>query len=161
LSLGSADGGGGELRVQLRLTSVSADLAEAAATMPAVMWVWFIPLYVLGALLVLFALVAVLGRFRGGRYLRPIVAALARAPLFGRFVRRASTAVLERQNPALASAIRKLDRMGAKHDPQRAQRALSSLTAAERRAYLEAAGEQDAMPAPQNRAERRRRARLR
>lgn len=124
--------------------------------MAAAMSVWFIPLYVLGALLLLVATFAILGRVRGGRYLRPLMGALARAPLVGRAVRRASTAALERSNPELASAVRKLERMGAAKDPQRAQRALSTLTAAERRAYLEAAGDQGAMPTPQNRAERRR-----
>ena len=124
--------------------------------MAAAMWTWFIPLYILGGLLLLLGTFALLGRVRGGRYLRPIVSVLARAPLIGRLIRRASTAALERSNPELASAIRKLERTGALHDPQRAQRALSSLTAAERRAYIEAAGQQDAMPAPQNRAQRRR-----
>ena len=124
--------------------------------MAAAMWTWFIPLYILGGLLLLLGTFAVLARVRGGRYVRPIVTGLARAPLIGRFIRRASTAALERSNPDLASAIRKLERTGALKDPQRAQRALSSLTAAERRAYLEAADQQDAMPAPQNRAQRRR-----
>ena len=125
--------------------------------MAAAMWTsWFIPLYILGGLLVLLGIFAVLARVRGGRYLRPIVTGLARAPLIGRFIKRASAAALERSNPDLASAIRKLERAGAMHDPQRAQRALSTLTAAERRAYMEAASEQGAAPAAQNRAQRRR-----
>ena len=129
--------------------------------MAAAMWTWFIPLYILGALLLLFATFAILARVQGGRYVRPIVTGLARAPLIGRSVRRMSTAALERQNPQLASALRKLERSGAAHDPQRAQRALSTLTAAERRAYLEAASEQGVMPAPQNRAQRRQASRTR
>lgn len=124
--------------------------------MAAAMWTWFIPLYILGGLLLLLGTFAVLARVRGGRYLRPIVTALARTPFLGRLIRRASTAALERSNPDLARAVRKLERMGAAQDPQRAQRALSSLTAAERRAYLEAADQQGATPMPQNRAQRRR-----
>jgi len=39
--------------------------------------------------------------------------------------------------------------------PQRAQAALSRLSASERRAYLEAAGQEGALPEPQNRQQRR------
>jgi hypothetical protein len=126
------------------------------------MWsLWLIPLYVLAVVLLLTATLAGLARVRGGRYLRPIVQLLARAPLIGRMIRRASQEALERSNPELASAIRKLERAGAGRDPQRAQRALSQLTAAERRAYLEAAGEQGSLPTPANRAQRRQAARVR
>ena len=120
---------------------------------------WLIPIVVLGILLLIVAVFAVLGRIAGGRYLRPIVALLARAPLIGRAMKRASTAALERSNPDLASAIRKLERANAGRDPQRAARALQQLTPAERRAYLEAAGQQGTMPSPQNREQRRRQAR--
>ena len=121
--------------------------------------VWLIPIVVLGALLLLVALVALLGRIAGGRYLRPIVALLARAPLIGRAMTRASRAALERSNPDLASALRKLERANAGRDPERAARALQQLTPAERRAYLQAAGQQGIMPTPQNREQRRRQAR--
>ncbi|MBA2358639.1 MAG: hypothetical protein H0V84_09465 [Actinobacteria bacterium] len=119
---------------------------------------YFIPLYILGGLLVLFGLLALLARIRGGRYLRPVFAFLARVPFMKRLLAKASTAALERQNPELASAIRKLERSGAgaATDPRRAQAALGRLTAEERRAYLEAAGEQGAMPEARNREERRR-----
>ena len=129
--------------------------------MAAAMWTYFIPLYILGGLLLIVALFAVLGRIRGGRYLRPIIAGLSRAPLIGRFMQRLTRAALERANPELASAVIKLERLGATRDPQRAQSALSQLSAAERRAYLEAAKEQGAMPSPTNRAERRRMERAR
>ena len=70
-------------------------------------------------------------------------------------MKKASRAALEKQNPELASAVTKIERSGAApNDPLAAQRAMSKLTAAERRAYLEAAGEQG--PGPSNRAERRR-----
>ena len=67
----------------------------------------------------------------------------------------ASQATLERKNPELASAVAKLERSGATRDPMRAQQALSRLSAAERKAWLDAAGEQGAMPEPMNRQQRR------
>ena len=118
----------------------------------------FIPLYVLGFLVLLFAVFFVLGRFRGGRYLRPIIQALTRAPLIGKGLKKMSQAALERQNPELASAVRKLERMGAQKDPRRAQQALAQLSKAEREAFLAAAGEelqQQGGPQAGNRAQRR------
>jgi D-serine dehydratase len=89
--------------------------------------------------------------------MRPIVELLAKVPLFKRLMQKASTAALERQNPELASAIKKLERAGATRDPQKAQAALSRLAPSERRAYLEAVEEQQgAMPTPANREQRRR-----
>ena len=120
------------------------------------MWTYFIPLYILGGLILLLGIFVVLGRIRGGRYLRPVVALLARAPFLGKLMKKAANAALERQNPELASAMKKLERAGAARDPQRAQAAMSRLSAAERRAWLEAAGQQEALPTPTNRAERRR-----
>jgi hypothetical protein len=118
------------------------------------MW-WLIPIVVLGAILVLMGIFVFLGRFRGGRYLRPIMPVLMRTPLLGKALQRASKAALERENPALASAMRKLERAGVQRDPQRAARALDQLTAAERRAYLEAVAESGTVPQPTNRAQRR------
>jgi len=51
--------------------------------------------------------------------------------------------------------VAKLERSGATRDPLKAQQALSRLSAAERKAYLDAAGEQGATPEPMNRAQRR------
>ena len=115
---------------------------------------YLIPVFVLGGLLLLLGVVIVLGRVRGGKYLKPILMALQKVPFMERWMKRASRAALEKQNPELASAIGKLERVGSLNDPLQAQRAMSKLTAAERRAYLEAAGEQG--PGPSNRAERRR-----
>jgi hypothetical protein len=112
---------------------------------------FLIPLVVLLVLLLLFGLFVLLARFRGGRYLRPLL----RVPLIGTGLKRMSQAALERSNPELASAMRKLERANAGRDPQRAQQALARLTPAERRAYMEAAGEQESMPEPVNRAQRR------
>ena len=122
---------------------------------------YLIPIVVLLGLLVLLGLFVLLGRFRGGRYLRPIMQLLMRVPLLGRGLRRASRAALERANPELAAAMRKLERANAARDPQRAQQALGQLSAAERRAYLEAVQQEDAMPEPVNRAQRRQMAKAR
>lgn len=126
----------------------------------AAVWPYLIPVIVLAALLVLFGTFLVLARVKGGRYLRPIVELLSRVPLLRRAFLRMSRAALERQNPALASAVAKLERAGATRDPQRAQAALARLTAEERKAWLAAAAEQGQLPDPTNRAERRRQRRL-
>jgi type II secretory pathway component PulF len=114
------------------------------------------PVVILGAIALIFGIVAFLARFRGGELLRPIVTWLAKVPLFRRLMTKASAAALERQNPDLASALKKLERAGAGRDPLQAQRAMSRLTPDERRAYLEAIGEQGVLPQVTNRAERRR-----
>jgi hypothetical protein len=118
------------------------------------MWWLFIPLLVLGVVLLLFGVLVFLGRFRNGALLRPIVAWLSRFGLMRRFFTRISTSALERQNPELASAMRKINTVAANPNPQAVQKAMSRLTPAERRAYLqatEAQGEQ----APNRQARRR------
>jgi hypothetical protein len=118
-------------------------------------WLIWIPIFVLGTLLLLLGLTVLLGRVAGGRYLRPIVLGLSKVPLLKRMFERMSNAALERQNPELASAVRKLQRYGTPTTPEAAQRALARLTPGERRAYLEASGQQvEAGEAP-NRAARR------
>ena len=124
-------------------------------TMHALNWLIWTPLIVLGTLLVLFGLTALLGRIAGGRYLRAIVATLSRVPFLKRFFQRLSNAALERENPELASALRKIQRFGTPTTPEAAQRALARLTPGERRAYLQAAGQQAEMPQAPNRASRR------
>jgi hypothetical protein len=105
-------------------------------------WFYLFPLYILGGLLVLLGIFALLGRIKGGRYLRPIVTGLMKLPLVGRGMKRMSEAALERQNPELASAVKKLERSGVAKDPTKAQQALSRLSAEERRAYLDATADQ-------------------
>jgi len=62
-------------------------------------------------------------------------------------MRKMSQAALERQNPELASAVKKMERAGVARDPQRAAQALSRLSREERAAYLDATTEQaDAVP---------------
>jgi hypothetical protein len=119
------------------------------------MLVYLIPVFVLGGLVLLMGMLALLGRFRGGRYLRPIIAFLAKVPLLKRLIEKASQAAIERYNPELAGAMRKLKRAGADKDPLRAQQALGTLTTDERKAWVEAAGQQGALEQPVNRAQRR------
>jgi hypothetical protein len=96
-----------------------------------------------------------LGRYKNGALLRPIIAWLSRIGFMRRFFQRMSTAAIERQNPELASALRKMNTVAANPNPQAMQKAMSKLTAAERRAYFEAAGEQGAVPESANRQMRR------
>jgi len=105
-------------------------------------WFYLLPLFILGGLLVLLGVFALLGRIKGGRYLRPIVTGLMKLPLVGRGMKKMSQAALERQNPELASAVKKLERSGVAKDPMKAQQALSRLSAEERRAYLDATADQ-------------------
>jgi hypothetical protein len=121
------------------------------------LWIELIPVWVLLGIVVLFALFALLARVQKGRFVRPIVKQIVRVPLFRRLVTKASTAALEKQNPELASAIKKMERLGpAARDPRRAQAALSSLSPGERRAYMSAVDEEGAMPEALNREQRRR-----
>jgi hypothetical protein len=116
-----------------------------------------IPLWIVLGILVLFGLLALLGRVQNGRYLRPLFAAMAKVPILRGWLQKASTAAMERSNPELASAMRKLQRTGAHRDPQRAQAAMSSLTAQERRAVLEMQEQQGALPPEATNREMRRR----
>jgi hypothetical protein len=116
-----------------------------------------IPVWILLVLLALLGVLALLGRIENGRYLRPVFTGLSKVPLFRRWLQKASTAAMERTNPELASAMRKMQRSGALRDPQRAQSALSQLTAPERRALLEMQEEQGLItPETTNRQMRRR-----
>jgi hypothetical protein len=96
-----------------------------------------IPLWILLGLLLLLGVVALLGRIQNGRYLRPVIGLITKVPLFRRWLQKASNAALERSNPELASAMKKMQRSGALRDPNRAQAAMSQLTAQERRALIE------------------------
>lgn len=118
------------------------------------MWWFLIPLVVLGAMVVFFGTLVVLGRYRGGALLKPIITSLSRIGFMRRFFTRISTAALERQNPELAGAMRKLQTVSTNPNPQAVQKAMSRLSPAERRAYLEAAQEQGE-EAPNRQARRR------
>ena len=122
--------------------------------MAASIWLYLLPLYILGGLLLVVGVFALLGRIAGGRYLKPIVTGLMKVPFLGKLMRKASQAALERQNPELASAVRKMERAGVPRDPQRAAQALSRLSREERQAYLDATADQTEAIA-QNRQMRR------
>ena len=129
--------------------------------MIAVSITWFIPIFIVLALALMLGTVVVLGRVKNGKYLRPVVTALAKIPFMRTLLQKASRKAIERSNPELASAMTKLERSGAMNDPQRAEQALSRLTANERRAYLDAADEMGTMPEAVNRAQRRRMEKMR
>jgi hypothetical protein len=116
---------------------------------------YLIPVFVLGGLVLVFGVFVLLGRFRGGRYLRPIMQFLVKVPFLGRGIKKMSEAALERADPELASAVKKLERFGAGRDPRRAQQALSRLSAAERKAVMDATLQHEEAPTPVNRAQRR------
>lgn len=118
-------------------------------------WTW-IPLIILFVLLVLLGSVVLLGRIDNGRHLRPVVTFLSKVPLFRRWFQRASIAALERQNPELASAMKKIHAFGEPKTPEQAQRMLNLLTPSERRAYMAAVGEETQTPEGTNRQLRRR-----
>ena len=140
------------------LGGVIQNLRYDRAAMVAALWTYFIPIYVLAFLVLLLGIFALLSRVAGGKYIRPVVVLIQKVPLFRRGLEKASRAAIERQNPELASAIRKIERAGGTRDPQRAQAALARLTPQERRAYMAAAEEQGVLPQGEGlgRAERRR-----
>jgi hypothetical protein len=119
-------------------------------------WLYLIPVFILGFLLLVMGTMALLSRFRGGKYLRPVFAFLMKVPVLKGLMQRASEKAVERYNPELAGAMKKLQRAGADKDPLRAQQALSTLSADERKAWMEAAGQQGGLEEqPVNRAQRR------
>lgn len=119
------------------------------------MWWLFVPLVILGVVLVGFGLLVFLGRFKNGALLRPVIARLSRIGFMRRFFTNVSTKAIERQNPDLASALKKINTVASNPNPQAVQKAMSRLTPAERRAYMEAAQEQGAVPDSANRQMRR------
>ena len=110
-------------------------------------YVLLIPLWILLGLLAVIAVLAVLGRVQNGRYLKPLILLVMKVPLFKRWIEKGSRAQLERSNPELASAMRKLEpHQKHLHDPVRAQKAMSQLTKQERSALLAMQEEQGAVP---------------
>src|SRR3954447_33649 len=117
-------------------------------------WLW-IPVIILAVVLLLFLILLLLGRYKNGALLRPVIARLSQIGFMRRFFTRVSTAAIERQNPELASALKKINPVASNPNPQAVQKAMSRLTPAERRAYMEAAGEQGTVPDSANRQMRR------
>jgi hypothetical protein len=108
-----------------------------------------IPVWILLFLVVLLGVVALLGRVQNGRYLRPVILVLMKVPFLKKWIEKASNAAIERSNPELASAMKKMQRTGALRDPMKAQAAMSQLTRDERRALLEMQEQQGAAAAPE------------
>jgi hypothetical protein len=116
-----------------------------------------IPLWILLGLLVMLGVLAVLGRIKNGRYLRPLINLIAKVPLFRRWLQKASTAALERSNPELVSAMKKIEPHAKHmHDPRQQQKVMSRLTREERRALLDMQEQQGVAPEATNREMRRR-----
>ena len=117
-----------------------------------------IPLWIVLGLVLLLGILALLGRIQGGRYLRPLLGLMAKVPFLKRQMEKASKAAIERTNPELASAMRKLEPHAKQlHDPQQAQKAMSRLTREERAALLEMQEQQGGIePEVMNRQMRRR-----
>ena len=120
--------------------------------------VLLIPVWILLFLLLLLGVFALLGRIQNGKYLRPLLVFLMKVPLLKKWIQKASNAAIERQNPELASAMKKMQRTGALRDPMKAQAAMSQLTRDERRALLDMQEQQGLGVAPEatNRQMRRR-----
>jgi hypothetical protein len=120
--------------------------------------VLLIPLWIALGLLVLLVAFGLLARVQNGRYVRPIVVFMMKVPLLKKLLTRAQKAAIERSNPELASAMRKLEPHAKHlHDPQRAQKAMSSLTREERAALIQMQEQQGvAEPEAMNRQMRRR-----
>ena len=117
-----------------------------------------IPVWILLGLLLLLGVLVLLGRIQNGRYLRPLILFLMKVPLLKKWTEKASNAAIERSNPELASAMKKMQRTGALRDPMKAQSAMSQLTRDERRALLDMQEQQGLGVAPEatNRQMRRR-----
>jgi hypothetical protein len=106
-----------------------------------------IPVWIVLGLVALLVALGLLGRIQNGRYLRPLLMPLMKVPLFKRWIEKGSRAALERTNPELASAIRKLEpHQKQLHNPQQAQKAMSQLTKQERAALLEMQDQEGAVP---------------
>jgi hypothetical protein len=115
----------------------------------------YLPLVIVGVVLFFFLALLLLGRYKNGALLRPLITRLSRIGFMRRFFTRVSTAAIERQNPELAGAMKKMNAVSSNPNPQAVQKAMSRLTPSERRAYMEAAGEQGAVPDSANRQMRR------
>jgi hypothetical protein len=117
-----------------------------------------IPVWILLFLVLLLGVFALLGRIRNGRYLRPVITTMMKVPILKKWIEKGSQAAIERSNPELASAMKKMQRTGALRDPMKAQAAMSQLTRDERRALLDMQEQQGLGVSPEatNRQMRRR-----
>src|SRR5438067_13940951 len=86
------------------------------------MWWLYLPLVIVSVLLVLFLLLVILGRFRNGALLKPLITSLSRIGFMRRFFASVSTKAIERQNPELAAAIKKLEPVASNPNPVAVQK---------------------------------------
>ena len=122
-----------------------------------------IPLIILGVGILLLLLLLFLGRFRGGIYMQKLVMTLAKIGFMRRFFTWSQKRLMEKQNPELASVMRKLERLGPSPDPRQTQQVISRFTRAEKRAYdeyLAMARDQGTLPEAPNRQARRQQQRM-
>jgi hypothetical protein len=123
----------------------------------AVPWLILLPVWILLGVLLIFGILFVLSRIKGGRYLKPVFTTLAKVPFMRGLLEKASEAAMERSNPELASALKKMKRYGgATTDPLKAQQAMSRLSAKERKAILDMQDQQGVVPENLSREQRRR-----
>ena len=118
-----------------------------------------LPILLLGISVVLLGLLVFLGRFRGGKYMRSIAFTLAKVPFIRRFFVWSQKKMIEKQNPELASVMRKLERLGPAADDRQKQQVISRFTRGERAAFEEwllIQRDQGVLPEPTNRRDRRR-----
>src|SRR5947208_2250239 len=120
------------------------------------MWWLYLPLIIVGLVLILFLLLILLGRFRNGALLKPVIRTMSRIGFMQRFFTSVSTKAIERQNPELASAIKKLNPVASNPNPQAVQKAMSRLTPAERPADIAGGPDHPREPGRVGRPARRR-----
>jgi hypothetical protein len=101
-----------------------------------------IPIIIIGSLLVILATMAILSRVQNGRYLLPLAKLLMKIGIIRRQMEKMSIKQLESSNPELASAMKKIKTFGEPTSPEAAQRMLRVLTPSERKAYMDAAGQE-------------------
>lgn len=120
-----------------------------------------IPLWILLGLIVILGALGLLARVQRGRYIRPLISLLMKVPLFKRWIEKGSRAAMEKTNPELASALRKLEPHQKRlHDPVQAQKAMSRLTREERAALLEMQDQQGVGAVPEEATNRQMRRQL-
>jgi hypothetical protein len=118
-----------------------------------------IPIVLILVSLLLMGLLIFLGRFRNGKYMRSIAFTLAKIPFMRRFFVWSQKKVIEKQNPDLASVMRKLERLGPNADDRQKQQVISRFTRGERKAFdewLVIQRDQGVLPEATNRRDRRR-----
>ena len=95
--------------------------------------------------------------------MQSLVMTLAKIGFMRRFFTWSQKRLMEKQNPELASVMRKLERLGPSPDPRQTQQVISRFTRAEKRAYdeyLAVARDQGALPEAPNRQARRQQQRM-